>query len=281
LDLWGGPATLPGENEANKNHRAFESTPMKKFLRGALGLMALGMAVPAVAADLPVAYGPAPVMIPAWYDWSGLYLGINGGWASSRNCWDQLSDLLGPVVDGNEGCNRSKGYLVGGQIGVRWQAGSWVFGAELQGDSADLTGSNPSLFAPGVVNRTRVDNFGLLTGQIGYAIDTVMVYAKGGGAVAGIRYHGFIPVLGTDPVDFTGGLARWGGAAGAGIEFAFLPNWSLAAEYDHVFFGSRAENFSSTTVTGLFTREDRIQQDMDIFTVRLNYRIGGPVIGKY
>ena len=156
-----------------------------------------------------------------------------------------------------------------------------MFGVEGQGNWADLSGSNVSLVNAGLSPRSKMDGFGLFTGQIGYAIDTVMVYAKGGGAVAGIRYHGFIPVLGTDPVDFTGGLARWGGAAGAGIEFAFLPNWSLAAEYDHVFFGSRNMNFSSATVTGLFTREDRIQQDMDIFTVRLNYRIGGPVIGKY
>jgi outer membrane immunogenic protein len=39
--------------------------------------------------------------------------------------------------------------------------------------------------------------------------------------------------------------------------------------------------FTSTAVAGGFSREDRIRQDVDIATVRLNYRWGGPVIAKY
>ena len=155
---------------------------MKKFLRGAFGLLALGMAAPAVAADFPVAYTREPVMIPAWYDWSGFYIGVNGGWATSHNCWDQTTGPSGTFL-APEGCNTAKGGLAGGQLGYRLQASSWVFGAEFQGDWADLTGSNPSLFLPATINRTRVDYFGLLTGQIGYALDTVLLYAKGGGAV--------------------------------------------------------------------------------------------------
>ena len=27
-------------------------------------------------------------MIAAYYDWSGFYVGVNGGWGSSRKCWD-------------------------------------------------------------------------------------------------------------------------------------------------------------------------------------------------
>ena len=54
---------------------------MKKFLLGTVGLVALGIAAgPASAADLaarPV-YTKAPMMAPA-YDWSGFYIGINGG----------------------------------------------------------------------------------------------------------------------------------------------------------------------------------------------------------
>ena len=34
---------------------------MKKFLLGTVGLVALGMAAPALAADLPAAYKAAPV----------------------------------------------------------------------------------------------------------------------------------------------------------------------------------------------------------------------------
>ena len=63
---------------------------MKKFLLGTVGLVALGMAsAPASAADLaarPVY--KAPPMIAPIYDWSGFYIGVNGGWGSSHNCWD-------------------------------------------------------------------------------------------------------------------------------------------------------------------------------------------------
>ena len=48
---------------------------MKRFLLGAIALVAMSVAAP--AADLP-AYTKAPVMMPALYDWSGFYLGLNG-----------------------------------------------------------------------------------------------------------------------------------------------------------------------------------------------------------
>ena len=53
---------------------------MKKFLLGTLGLVA--MAAPALAADLPVK-APPPVL-PPMYNWSGFYIGGNGGWGRRR-----------------------------------------------------------------------------------------------------------------------------------------------------------------------------------------------------
>ena len=37
-----------------------------------------------------------------------------------------------------EGCHDATGGIAGGQIGYRWQAGTWVFGLEAQGNWADL-----------------------------------------------------------------------------------------------------------------------------------------------
>ena len=60
---------------------------MKKFLLGTVGLLALGMAAPASAADMarqaPAA--PPPVVAPI-YDWTGFYIGANGGWGQSNSC---------------------------------------------------------------------------------------------------------------------------------------------------------------------------------------------------
>ncbi|MEM5381926.1 hypothetical protein, partial [Paraburkholderia azotifigens] len=68
--------------------------------------------------------------------------------------------------------------------------------------------------------------------------------------------------------------------AGAGIEFGFAPNWSVAAEYNHLFMQDRLVNFATVPGGGLFGT-DRIRQDVDMGTVRVNYRFGGPIIGKY
>ncbi|MGY4509439.1 hypothetical protein ACVIN2_002893 [Bradyrhizobium sp. USDA 3650] len=63
-----------------------------------------------------------------------------------------------------------------------------VIGVEGQGNWADLHGSNVSVTFSDV-NHTKVDAFGLVTGQIGYAFDKVLLYAKGGGAVTSNTYQ--------------------------------------------------------------------------------------------
>ena len=250
---------------------------MKRFLLGTVALVALGMAAPAVAADLPArTYTKAPpVMIPAVYDWSGFYIGANGGWGTERRCFDAVT-VAGTFI-GADGCHDTSGGVAGGQIGYRWQTGAWVFGLEGQGDWADLRGSNPSLITLGTINRSRMDAFGLFTGQVGYAWNTVLLYAKGGAAVVADRNDILAAnglVLATSSGD-----NRWGGTIGAGVEFSFAPNWSAGVEYDHLFIGNNTTTF--TTTAGTFFSTDRIRGDADLVTVRVNYRWGGPLVAKY
>jgi len=62
---------------------------MKKLLLITASLVAISAAAPASAADLAARpYTKAPPMMAAIYDWSGFYIGINGGGATSRNSWD-------------------------------------------------------------------------------------------------------------------------------------------------------------------------------------------------
>src|SRR6266571_6042170 len=98
-------------------------TMMKKFLLATVGLVALGMAAPASAADLaarPYTKAPPPMVAPI-YDWTGFYIGANGGWGQAHNCWDFLT-VTGAIV--RDGCTNASGGVVGGQIGYRWQAAS-------------------------------------------------------------------------------------------------------------------------------------------------------------
>ena len=248
-------------------------TAMKKvLLAAAAAWMALG-AAPALTADLAARpYTKAPAMIAAIYDWSGFYIGANAGGGSARNCWTNTT--LGAA----EGCHHATGALVGGQVGYRWQPGSWVFGLEAQGNWADFKGSNASLFAPGATNQSKTNAIGLFTGQVGYTWNNVLWYVKGGGAVANDKYKGITTATGS-PFDQSSGT-RWGGVVGTGIEVGFAPNWSVAAEYDHLFMGSRSLSFS-TVSAGAPSRTDSVGQDVDMATVRVNYRWGGPVVGKY
>jgi outer membrane immunogenic protein len=248
---------------------------MKKLLVAAVGLAVLAMAAPAVAADLPARpWTKAAPMIAPVYDWTGFYVGANGGYGSTRKCWDFTP---GGVFAGTEGCRVSDGGVAGGQVGYRWQSGTIVFGLEAQGDWADLKGSNVSLLT-GNTDRSRLDAFGLFTGQIGLAYDNALLYVKGGAAVTSTKYDIFAPAGGA-ALASASSTTRWGGTAGVGVEYGFTPNWSVAIEYDHVFVDSQQVTF--TTPGGVAFRTDRITGDTDLVTARVNYRWGGPVVAKY
>src|SRR3954466_1417098 len=147
---------------------------MKKFFLGTVGLVALSLSAPASAADLAARpYTKAPPMIAAVYDWSGFYIGVNGGWGSSHKCWDLVAPA-GTFI-ASEGCHDATGGTFGGQIGYRWQASSWVFGLEAQGNWADFNGRNTSPNIAAFANDSRVDAFGLFTGQIGYAFNNALL----------------------------------------------------------------------------------------------------------
>jgi outer membrane immunogenic protein len=66
---------------------------------------------------------------------------------------------------------------------------------------------------------------------------------------------------------------------GVGLEYGFAPNWSVAVEYDHAFMGDRDVIFNQITPAG--NPVDRIRQDLDVVTARINYRFGGPIVAKY
>jgi outer membrane immunogenic protein len=253
---------------------------MNRFaVAGAALLSIAGFAGAASGADLAArTTTKAPAFAAPVYDWGGLYIGLNGGGASSRECLTITSDAGAAVFPNSEGCHDATGGLAGGQIGYRWQTANWVFGVEAQGDWADLKGSNASLTAiiP-YTNQTRIDAIGLFTGQVGYALNNILLYVKGGAAVTDNKYTSFFTATG---VQFNQAAdTRWGGAAGAGIEIGFAPNWSVAVEYDHLFMGNPNVTFPASAIA--VTRSDNIRQDVDMATVRVNYRFGGPVVAKY
>ncbi|WP_439373428.1 outer membrane protein [Bradyrhizobium sp. DASA03120] len=256
---------------------------MKKVLLGTVALIAL--TAPVSAADLAAQPSTKAIpMVTQIYDWSGFYTGVNGGGGSAHHCWDVVNAgglIIAPPLA--MGCHNATGGTVGGQIGYRWQIANSVFGLEAQGNWADFKGSNANLAFAGVQDESKIDAFGLFTGQIGYVWDNVLLYVKGGAAGVRDKYRVF---------DFATGLTidngretRWGGAVGAGLEVGFAPNWSVGIEYDHLFMGRRDVDFffSAGSVgipAGARAGTARISQDVDIGLVRVNYRLSDAV-AKY
>jgi outer membrane immunogenic protein len=265
---------------------------MRKLVLATVFAFAAGNAL---AADLPARpYTKAPPVVAAAFDWSGFYIGANGGGAWSGKCWDVdpftiFNPAFGTILfTGPEGCHTASGATAGGQIGYRWQRAAFVFGVEAQGNWANLTGSNPSqnVFFAGFANRSKIDGIGLFTGQVGYAWNAFLLYVKGGAAVVSDKYDSFLTVpIGPLPASFIsdrGSETPWGGVIGIGGEFSFTQNWSFAVEYDHLFMG--AYNVFMTydpAFVAALNHNERIRQDVDMVTARINYRFGGPVVARY
>ena len=252
---------------------------MKKFFAASVSFAAIVMAgaAPASAADMAVKAAPPPPL-PVIYNWSGFYIGANGGWGQSRNC----VDFVLAAVDFRDGCRDRDGGLFGGQIGYRWQASQWVFGLEAQGDWADLSSSRISIFDPTISSTVKTDAIGLFTGQIGYAWNAALLYVKGGAAVTRNRFDIYDNITGIGLASAS--ATRWGGAIGVGFEYGFAPNWSIGAEYNHLWMGDANNSFTIVDPRVAGVLNSRVSQDVDMFTLRLNYRFGGygvPVTARY
>ena len=134
-------------------------------------------------------------------------------------------------------------------------------------------------------DQTTVNAFGLFTGQVGYAVNNVLFYAKGGAAVANNKYNNLIlvaaPPFAAGQAFAQGTETRWGGVVGVGVEFGFAPHWSVAAEYDHMFMGTNNATLTLLPPLPLLSGTHNISQFVDIGTIRVNYKFGGPVVAKY
>jgi outer membrane immunogenic protein len=95
---------------------------------------------------------------------------------------------------------------------------------------------------------------------------------KGGAAVTSNRYDISTTLGGIGLASASS--TRWGGTVGVGLEYGFTPNWSIGAEYDHLFMGDANNSFSvaNPIVAGAL---NRVSQDVDMVTLRINYRFGG------
>jgi outer membrane immunogenic protein len=197
------------------------------ILAGVSAIAVVTMMSAANAADLPRRHAAMPVKAPEYmaaYNWTGAYVGINGGGAWGRSNWSSVGTDF-----------KTSGGLVGGTIGYNWQTGPAVFG--LEGD-LDWSGVKGSGTCGAFSCETKNDWLGTARGRIGYAFGRVMPYVTGGLAVGNVKASG--PLGSNDET-------RAGYALGGGIEANIVGPWSAKLEYLYADLGKTS---CSTCVAG-------------------------------
>jgi outer membrane immunogenic protein len=187
---------------------------MKRLVLAGVGVLAMAtMMASAQAADMPRRHA-MPTKAPMYnapYNWTGAYVGINGGGGWGR------SDFSGALAGSDF---RTSGGMVGGTLGYNYQVGQAVFGVETDLDWANIKGSGA---CAGLTCSTENTWLGTARGRIGYAFANVMPYVTGGLAYGGVKNS----VTGSGDTTST----KAGYALGGGLEAAIAGPWSAKVEY--------------------------------------------------
>ena len=250
---------------------------MNKTIAASLFAFALLPATPGFAADMYAAGAKdslLPVAATGPVNWTGFYLGINGGYgesASSRdftatgvwardanNTYTGKGDIAGPT---------STGFLFGGQVGYLNQTSlGIVIGGEFAFDGSSIDGSKDSTANAATVHNwnypatadtaadvgsatgtvtgiptsvsQKLNWVGGLTGIVGLPMGNALVYAKGGLAFGNIETA--IASGGAGGILASRNDTETGWTAGLGVAYKFTPNWSFGVEGDYYDFGGRS-----------------------------------------
>ena len=238
-----------------------EGLMISKFSKLGIATCALlATSFAANAADIPGKggyYKGPPRSVVSYYNWTGGYVGINGGymWGST-----EFTNAAGGVFG-----TSPKGWMVGGTLGYNWQTGAWVVGVEGDFNWLDLNGTDASIVC-GTTCAFKNTWLSTVRGRVGYAFDRWLPYLTGGGAFGRVNIGN---AFGT--VDET----KTGWTAGVGVEYAFLGNWTTKLEYLHVDLGTATCDLSicTTTVNANYTA--------DIVRAGINYKFSGPIFSRF
>ena len=102
-----------------------------------------------------------------------------------------------------------------------------------------------------------------MRGRVGYAWDRVLVYGTAGGAFANVQAAaGFLPFSNSTQVGWT---------AGAGVEYAFAPNWTAKVEYLFVDLGNASCGPASC---GTLTGNTTVTLNENVIRGGVNFKFG-------
>jgi outer membrane immunogenic protein len=222
------------------------------------GLAVLTLSGTAVAADVVV---QEPV---AAYNWSGIYVGAQAGyaWGKSTYVEPDFTTAYNMYYD-------PKGGFGGVYFGYNWQAeNNLVLGGEADFYGGDIKGRSDyyvdqvPVWAGAIWGDAKLRWAGSVRARIGYAVDRFLPYLAGGVAFGQLKYgHMDTSANWEDGWDRSETHTGW--TIGGGLEYAFADHLIGRLEYRYADFGKRTmpidyENDIPTTRVSLKTNDIRI-----------------------
>ena len=234
---------------------------------------AIGFASIASAADMPAkapVYKAAPPVV--MNDWSGIYVGVNGGW--TRNNFDWAFD---PALAGapNQQFSLDKSSAtIGGHVGIQKQFGLWVLGVELAYNSIGGEWARHSGFGVGAAFAdARMDRLWTVGPRIGYAgLNNWLLFVDGGYANARVQTRAVSFATGLEDPSLATDTTQNGWYLGAGAEYRIWSNLILGLEYQHI----DLRNKLHVTAAGGTNNHD-IQPSGELVRARLSYLFNWPM----
>ena len=264
---------------------------MKTLLFATAAVLGLAAAQPANAADLGIPT-TAPIVAP-FYNWNGFYFGGNVGGGTGHT--DYNSYLSSGALDFT-GNYDSRGFVGGGQIGFNYKiTPQMLIGVEADGDWSSINGTaygcTVTVCATG---NTNLNDFGTVRGRVGYVSNNFLLYGTGGWAWSEAGTNRTINCVGATCAAGGAGTAsalvgmvasssgtEGGWAAGAGIEYGFLPNWTVRAQYLHLEFDNVGRSFAYAGFPTAF-RSTVASDGVETFTIGVNYLFNwAPSVFRY
>lgn len=191
---------------------------MRKLLLANAAALAMAVAGPVLAADMPL---KAETPFAARFSWTGCYVGGHvGGGFGRKDITDPVQLVqdsflgAGSTVDVTTVSPSPTGVVIGGQIGCDYQfAPSWVVGIEGAASGSTMRNTRTvglPLSPDTALVKANTDFLPSLTVRLGYAIDNVLLYAKGASRSPEINtmspVHSAVPRL-----PLRGWTIAWGG----------------------------------------------------------------------
>lgn len=225
-----------------------------------------------------MAVAPQPSYYPAvtptpYYNWSGLYAGVNAGWGWSAQLQDNIIDFpTGALIAVPS--HSTSGFAGGGQVGYNWFAvPNYVIGVE--GDFDALSNSTNVVSIDGTSSENyKLKYFSTLRARFGLTTDRLMFYLTGGGAwaqdqVTRTQLTGAANFASAGTIESVTNN-RWGWVGGPGVEYAFASNLSFRLEYLYAHLNGTHYTFplAERTTTASY-------EPISMLRIGINYQFGG------